>query len=77
MPMPQRHQHFQVLVLQVANFGFGSLGGSFPPYRNRLLPRDKPSAHVGFCRPTQFSAEQFAHSGAKPTPWRVPNFVRD
>jgi len=24
MPLPQRHQDFQVLVLQVANFGFGS-----------------------------------------------------
>ena len=24
MPLPQRHQDFQVLVLEVANFGFGS-----------------------------------------------------
>jgi hypothetical protein len=25
MLLPQRHQDFQVLVLQVANFGFGSI----------------------------------------------------
>ncbi len=31
--MPQRHQHFQILVLQVANFGLGSTT-DIPPQRN-------------------------------------------
>jgi hypothetical protein len=40
MPLPQRHQDFQVLVLQVANFGFGSK----LPLRGAIDPRPELGA---------------------------------
>jgi hypothetical protein len=47
MPLPQRHQDFQVLVLQVANFGFGSTADQQPVQLAGLLSGVKQTKSAG------------------------------